>query len=86
VTGNYSFGSYTWTDGRHHVRSPFAVQAVWVSPKLCWKKIAKPKLLKFIIICHIQETAKKEETNYLSWETTPSSSVYTQMKEKRSFF
>jgi len=28
VTGNYSFGSYTWTDGQHHVRSPFAVQAV----------------------------------------------------------
>ncbi|KAH8976279.1 hypothetical protein BDL97_01G205500 [Sphagnum fallax] len=28
VTGEYAFGSYTWTDGHHNVRSPFAVKAV----------------------------------------------------------
>ncbi len=28
VTGGYVFGSYTWTDGSHDVRSPIAVQVV----------------------------------------------------------
>jgi hypothetical protein len=28
VTSGYSFGSFTWSDGEHHVRSPLAIQTI----------------------------------------------------------
>lgn len=28
ATNGYSFGSFTWSDGEHHVRSPLAIQTI----------------------------------------------------------